>query len=226
MTGYTIGEIPLILKRHPRARSLKLRFDAQKGAALLTLPPGVAERKALQFAEKHHDWIKEQFDISPNAVRLTPGAVIPLRGEELQITHRPQSTPLIHQENNKLIIGGPESGFETRLQNWLRKQARHDILHGVDALAPLLGQKPHHVTIRDTKSRWGSCSSRKTLSFSWRLIMASPKILTYVVAHEMAHLVEMNHSPAFWVIVAKLDPNWKTSRRWLKSEGNRLMMIG
>jgi hypothetical protein len=80
--------------------------------------------------------------------------------------------------------------------------------------------------VRDTASRWGSCSTRKTLSFSWRLIMAPPDILQYVVAHEMAHLVEMNHSPAFWKNVEKMDPEWKKSRRWLKSEGNSLMLIG
>ncbi len=92
--------------------------------------------------------------------------------------------------------------------------------------APQLNHHPHKVMVRDTKSRWGSCSTKKNLSFSWRLIMAPPDILHYVVAHEMAHLVEMNHSADFWKIVDQLDPDWRKSRRWLKSEGNELMLIG
>ena len=223
---YFIGNFPLILRRHPRAKNLKLRFEPKSCSALLTLPPGVSDRKALQFAKKHLDWIKEQYEKTPEAIPLSAGEIIPYRGRDVDIIHNPDRPATVQMKNGQLIVGGPLSGFETRLQNWLKKQARRALNQAVEDFKPALGQSPHKVMVRDTSSRWGSCSSRKTLSFSWRLIMADPEILHYVVAHEMAHLVEMNHGPAFWGLVEKLYPDWKISRRWLKTEGSRLMLIG
>lgn len=223
---YYIGNFPLILRRHPRAKHLKLRFEARSGTALLTLPPGVSDRKAIQFAKKHHDWLRKQYEISPETTSLTHGETIPYQGKDLEIFHDPDITATVHIKNDRLIVGGPLSGFETRLENWLRKQARSALIEAVDRFELRLKSRPHKVVVRDTRSRWGSCSTRKTLSFSWRLIMAHPDILHYVVAHEMAHLVEMNHSPAFWRLVEKMYPDWKESRRWLKTEGSSLMLIG
>ncbi len=224
--AYYIGEFPLILRRHPRAKHMKLRFEARSGSALLTLPPGISDRKALQFAEKHYDWLSDQYDQSPESTPLAAGNIIPFRGQQLNIIHAPDRPAGIYIKNGQLVVGGPQAGFETRLQNWLKKQARLVLNEAVEKFTPMLGCGPHRVMVRDTRSRWGSCSTRKNLSFSWRLIMAPPDILHYVVAHEMAHLVEMNHSPAFWKIVKKMYPDWKKSRRWLKSEGNSLMLIG
>lgn len=226
MAEYYVGDIPLVLRRHPRARNLKLRFEAKSGSALLTLPPGISPRKALQFAEKHHDWIRDQYDKSPPATPLRAGETIPYQGKDFKIIHAPDEAAHVQQSGDRLIVGGPKAGFETRLLNWLRKQARLALNEAVAHFAPQLNHHPHKVMVRDTKSRWGSCSTKKNLSFSWRLIMAPPDILHYVVAHEMAHLVEMNHSADFWKIVDQLDPDWRKSRRWLKSEGNELMLIG
>ncbi|MBL4802746.1 MAG: M48 family metallopeptidase [Emcibacter sp.] len=223
---YFIGNFPLILKRHPRAKHLKLRFEAKSCSAILTLPTGVSDRKAVQFAKQHLDWIQDQYDKSPEATPLGAGEVIPYRGKDTEIMHNPDLPATVQIKDGRLIVGGPLSGFETRLLNWLKKQARRALAKAVQEFEPTLGQRPHKIMIRDTSSRWGSCSSRRTLSFSWRLIMAHPDILQYVVAHEMAHLVEMNHSPAFWQVVEKLYPDWQTPRRWLKTEGSRLMLIG
>lgn len=223
---YYIGDFPLKLRRHPRAKHLKLRFEARSGAALLTLPPGIPIRKALQFANRHHGWLCDQYAASPDITPLRAGETIPFQGRRVKIFHVPETAATIDFKDGMLKVGGPEAGFETRLQNWLEKQAGIALKNAVDICQPHLGVRPHTLTVRDTRSRWGSCSTRKNLSFSWRLIMAPPDILHYVVAHEMAHLVEMNHSPAFWKIVKKMSPDWKISRRWLKSEGNGLMLIG
>jgi len=226
MTDYYVGDFPLILRRHPRARHLKLRFEARSYSAVLTLPPGVSDRKALQFANKHHDWICDQYDKSPLTIPFIAGEVIPFQGHRVTIIHAPDKAAGVTLGENSIIIGGPEAGIETRLQNWLKKQARAALNAAVENYGQHLQRWPHQIMIRDTKSRWGSCSSRKTLSFSWRLIMAPQSILNYVVAHEMAHLIEMNHSPDFWKLVESLYPDWRKSRRWLKSEGQGLMMIG
>lgn len=226
MSDYFVGPFPLILRRHPRAKHLKLRFDPKTCSAILTLPAKISDRKALQFANKHQDWIREQYDKSPDITPLSAGEIIPLRGDDLEIIHAPHLSASIEQKDDRLIVGGPFPGFEVRLQNWLKKQARLALHEAVAIYEPHIRLKPHKIMVRDTKSRWGSCSSRKTLSFSWRLIMAPPHILHYVVAHEMAHLMEMNHGPDFWRIVEKLYPDWKEARRWLKAEGSRLMLIG
>ncbi len=223
---YYIGDFPLILKRHPRAKYLKLRFEARSCTALLTLPPGISDRKALQFANKHHDWLCDQYEASPDITPLTANETIPYRGQTVKIIHTPEKPAKIEVKDGILIVGGPLSGFETRLQNWLKKEAKLALSEAIEKFVDTLGQRPRRLMVRDTRSRWGSCSTRRTLSFSWRLIMAPPDILHYVVAHEMAHLAEMNHSPAFWIIVEKMCPDWKKSRRWLKSDGNSLMLIG
>lgn len=223
---YFVGELPLILRRHPRAKHLKLRFDAKTASALLTLPCGMSDRKAVEFAKKHLDWLYDQYENSPDITPLIADETIPFRGQDVTIIHRANSAAGVHLKEYQLIVGGPGQGFETRLQNWLKKQARIALNNAVEKFTPVLGQRPKKIMVRDTTSRWGSCSSRKTLSFSWRLIMAPPDILQYVVAHEMAHLAEMNHSPAFWKNVEKMVPDWKISRHWLKSEGNGLMLIG
>ena len=226
MSEYYVGDFPLILRRHARAKHLKLRYDARSDSAILTLPPGVSDRKALAFAEKNHDWICEQYDKSPDYIPLEHGEYIPFQGKSVLITHAPNEKATVTHIGDSLIVGGPLAGFDVRLQNWLKKQARIALHQAVDHFEPLLNNRPHRIVVGDTTSRWGSCSSRKTLSFSWRLILASPEILNYVVAHEMAHLEEMNHSPKFWAVVEKLCPDWKKHRRWLKSNGNSLMFIG
>jgi len=226
MTGYYLGRFPLILRPHPRARHLKLRFDARNRTALLTVPPGFPTRKALQFAEKHHDWIKDQDDKSPERLLLIPGQEIPYRGQPVTLTHLPDNRGSVKIDSARLIVGGPQAGFEVRVRNWLEKQARIALQDAVEKFTPRLGQGPKRIMIRDTTSRWGSCSSRKTLSFSWRLILTPGDVLQYVAAHEMAHLVEMNHGPEFWRLVGRLHPDWQSNRRWLKSQGNGLLLIG
>lgn len=223
---YYVGDFPLILKRHPRAKHLKLRYDAKSVSAILTLPSGISNRKAVQFANKHYDWLNDQYENSPETTPLTAGNIIPFRGQSVMIIHAPEKPAAVHLKDGKLIVGGPAVALEMRVQNWLKKQSRIALNEAVAKFGTLLGCRPRKIMVRDTTSRWGSCSSRKCLSFSWRLIMATPDILNYVVAHEMAHLVEMNHSPAFWKIVDSIYPDWKKSRNWLKSEGNALMLIG
>ncbi len=226
MSEHYVGDFPLILRRHPRARHLKLRYEARSESAVLTLPPGISDRKALQFANRHHDWICDQYEKSPPPVPLHAGETIPFRGQLVKIIHRPSAPAGVNVKDNILMVGGSLAGLEVRLLNWFKKQARAIVNEVVEDFAPRLNLHPHRVMVRDTKSRWGSCSSRKTLSFSWRLILAPPEILRYVVAHEVAHLGEMNHGPEFWKLVESLYPDWRKSRRWLKTEGNGLMMIG
>lgn len=221
----TFNDIPLIIRPHARARRLKLRYDAAKGAAVVTLPPGMKERHARNFVEQNREWLTNQMQKSPPSRQLVPGEQIPLRGENHLLVHVPDNPARITVENRHLLIGGRREGFEVRLQNWLKKQARLAVEERAGEMILKSGKKFRRISVRDTKSRWGSCSSTGTLSFCWRLILAPPEVLDYVVAHEVAHLHEMNHSAAFWRVVDELVPHAKKSRKWLRDHGPALMVI-
>ena len=215
----------LYFKKHRLAKRMKLRYDAATDSAVVTMPPRSSEKAARKFAENNIKWLQKQRQSLPEIKKLWPGFSIPYQGKELPINHNSNKSGRVHITNDGIIVGGPLEGLPVRLENYFKKQARLIIEPMAKEMAKETGQHFKRIQIRDTKSRWGSCSSSGTLSFSWRLIMTPPEILRYVVAHEVAHLSEMNHSPAFWHVVDQLVLNAKSSRKWLKSEGSDLMLI-
>lgn len=219
------GNIPLVFKPHVRAKRMKLRYDASSDQAIITMPPRTNEREAINFAKRHLDWLEKQRENAPERIYLYPDYVIPYLGKNRQITHYPDEKADVTITDENIYVGGPTAGISVRLENYFKKQARKSIEPLARTMATQLGTRFRRIQIRDTKSRWGSCSSTGTLSFSWRLIMTPPEILEYVVAHEISHLAEMNHSPAFWRTVDLLVEDAQVSRKWLRTEGHRLMLI-
>lgn len=219
-TGFIIE-----IKRHSRAKRMKLRYDASSGNAVVTMPPRSSERAAKKFAEKNILWLEKQRRSSPLKKLLLPGEIIPFQGVDHLIIHDADKRAGVEIISGEIIVGGTIEGFSVRLENFLKKQARSAIEPMAHNMAHSINQNFRRIQIRDTKSRWGSCSSTGTLSFSWRLIMTPPEILEYVVAHEISHLKEMNHSRTFWKVVDQLVSDAKTSRKWLKGEGQQLMLI-
>ncbi len=126
----------------------------------------------------------------------------------------------------ELLVPGDPAAFSRRVGDHLKALARADLLAAVERHAAALGRRPARVVLRDTTSRWGSCSSRGTLSFSWRLVLAPPFVLDYLAAHEVAHLAEMNHGPVFWDHCRRLCPRSDEARAWLKANGAGLHAIG
>ncbi len=218
-------KFPVLIKRHSRARKMKLRYDPANECAVVTMPPGANEKTAIKFVEQNLIWLDKQKASSPEQIFLSPGSCIPYKGETFIIIHSTDRSGRIQIEDNSFIVGGPIEGFPVRLENFLKKQARLTIEPTAKEMSLLIGKRFGRIQIRDTSSRWGSCSSSGTLSFSWRLVLTPPEILRYVVAHEIAHLKEMNHSPAFWAVVDQMVDNAKSSRKWLKTEGQQLMLI-
>lgn len=212
-------------KTHKRAKRMKLRYDATKDCAIITMPPRSNKRDAHKFASRHISWLEEQRKSAPDRIFLAPGYFIPIEGIPFLVVHRPDNTGSVKMTDFEIIVGGNESGLSKRLENYLKKRARQRIEPLAQEMAQSIGESFRRIQIRDTKSRWGSCSSSGTLSFSWRLIMCPDNIIDYVVAHEVSHIKEMNHSPAFWHVVDQLVDDAKTSRSWLKNEGQALMMI-
>ena len=222
--------ITAIIKPHARSKRIKLKYDAAKGAVIITLPPHVSAIQALEFAEEHEDWIKKQHLKYLNVPAFQAGHMLPFRGKQYLICHDESRAPRIWLEEDKIIVGGRIEGFNIRLENWLKRQAK--------AIIPQITQEFEtklkalyrtkslgKISIRDTKSRWGSCSGRGNISLSYRLIMAPEEVMTYVIAHEIAHLKEMNHSEDFWNIVDQLVPNARPAREWLNHDGQELMLI-
>ena len=220
-----IGGIPLIYKSHRRAKRMKLRFDAISGSGIVTVPTYTSKLEAFRFAGKHIGWLEEQKKASPEKILLMPGNVIQVLGTDRLVCHIPSNPAGVEIINDKIIVGGPIEGFGVRLENHLKKIAREYIEPLALELAQSADVSYKKIQVRDTKSRWGSCSSTGTLSFSWRLIMTPPDILKYVVAHEIAHITEMNHSKAFWNLVDQLVDNAKSARRWLRTDGQALMLV-
>lgn len=161
---------------------------------------------------------------APKPRPLTPGAQISFKGESLQLEHDPVLEG-IHFNGDNLHIGGQKSVWRESLERWLRAQARKAYTEAVEGYATQLGVEPKRIAIRDTKSRWGSCSTSGTLSFSWRAVMAPPPVLHYLAAHEVSHMRHMNHSAAFWAQVAECQSDWALWRDWLQLHGMELMSL-
>jgi predicted metal-dependent hydrolase len=176
--------------------------------------------EALEFARSRGDWLRAQLSAQAETVQVGHGVTLPLEGRRMRIA--PATGRRILAEGPDLLVPGPPDMVATRLQAWLKARARDRLAAASDHYAALLGRRYGRLSLRDTRSRWGSCSAKGALSYSWRLVLAPPEVLDYVAAHEVAHLAEMNHSPAFWAVVAGLMPGHAAARRWLRQEGAAL----
>lgn len=188
------------------------------GRVTLTLPNGVPEQEALDFARSKESWIRGHLNTQPEICVPKIGGHIPVEGQMLRII--PANGRRVSVSGDQIAV--PEQSTTTRLQSWLRDLARDRLAAASDLYADRLGRSYQRITLRDTRSRWGSCSSQGALMFSWRLIMAPPSVLAYVAAHEVAHLAEMNHSQAFWSQVERIHGSYDAERRWLRENGTQL----
>ncbi|MGB0920382.1 MAG: M48 family metallopeptidase [Alphaproteobacteria bacterium] len=218
--------IPLRVKRHNQAKRASLRIDARAGEPVLVLPPRMALKTGLTFVQEHAEWIAERLDELPNEQLFEDGAVIPFIGDPHLIQHVPrQRTPVIHA-GQVLKIGGDSAHLARRLTDFLKAEAKQKISADAAEFAGRANRKPARIQVKDTRSRWGSCTPERVLSFSWRLILAPEFARRYVVAHECAHMVELNHSQRFWDEVERIYGPYKDARKWLDDHGAALHRVG
>lgn len=213
-------DVPLILRRSGRARRISLRISQLDGRVTLTMPNGVPEAEALVFAKQKESWIRGHLEQRQADVPVTLGSEIPVQGVLCRVEQGQGRRVAI--DDGVLFVPGPVDRIGARLKGHFKQMARERLVGASDFYAERLGRSYERISIRDTRSRWGSCSSSGTLMYSWRLIMAPDTVLDYVAAHEVAHLAEMNHSPAFWAGVQNIFGDYKPARSWLKKEGNAL----
>ena len=222
------------IKRVATARRFTLRVRAATRDVVLTLPPRGSLVRAKLFVERHAAWIGTRLARLPVPTPFGPGAVIPIRGIPHEIVHRPGARGTVWIETPdadgapgaKLCVSGQIPFVGRRVQDYLMREAKRDLLAAVSRHTTTLGVSATRLTLRDTTTRWGSCSSAGALNFSWRLIMAPPHVLDYLAAHEVAHLKHMNHSAAFWSVTERLVPDMERAEAWLKVHGVELMRFG
>jgi hypothetical protein len=220
------GSVTIKAKRSRQARRMTLRIDATHDCAILVLPTYVALAEGLNFARSKADWLQDKLAELPERLAFADGAELQVMGRSVTIRHEPGLGARVIEENGELRVGGEVALLRGRVLRWLKAEARRAILPLASERAAMIGKKHKRVTLRDSRSRWGSCSSDGSLSFCWRLVLAPANVLDYVVSHEVAHLVEMNHGPRFWQVVEQIAPHAEEARRWLAENGAALQRQG
>jgi predicted metal-dependent hydrolase len=223
---------PVRLRRHRQARRYTLRIQATTREVILTIPPRGTVKEASAFAQKHGGWIAARLGRLPQAAPFADGVLLPLRGVPHRITHRGGTRGTVWAEvaadgdEPLLCVAGRAPHIDRRIGDFLRREAKQDLQTASRRYADELGLAFQRVTVRDQSSRWGSCSTTGVLSFSWRLILAPSEVLDYLAAHEVAHLIEMNHSPKFWRLVQRICPDHERAKAWLDVHGADLHRYG
>ena len=217
---------------NPRTTRLTLRLvpASKTGESLkVTVPPGTPESEVDAFLERNRNWAAARLSRLPEVTKIEDGAVIPLRGVPHRIMHSGLGRGVVSigmEEDGKVIrVFGDPKFTPRKVQDFLKRQAKQDLTKAVARYSAELGVKAKSITLRDTTSRWGSCSSSGALNFSWRIILAPPEVLNYLAAHEVAHLREMNHSDRFWSLVEQICPDMEPQKAWLRTHGAKLHAV-
>ena len=217
-------DIPLKYKPSLRAKRLSLRLSNKDASLVLTVPPRATASQIKTFLQQCTPWVEKQLQKLAKMISIKPGIEISLHGTVFQCMTDPlRRKPALCQITQTLHL--PPRYKQKELHDFFKKLAGEKLTPYVEMAANAFGQSINKVTIRDTKSRWGSCSAQKMISLSWRLILAPPEVAQYVCIHEAAHLLHMNHSRAFWKTVGELCPAYRTHRKWLKANGQSLMLV-
>lgn len=219
-------DCPVRWNRSARARRVSLRIDARAGQVVVTLPMRAGRRAGMALLTTHAAWVMQRLAALSPPVALAPGAEVPLGGQAHVIRHDPAARGGAFIDGAAIVVSGRPEFLARRVKDLLRAEAKRRIGILAETHAAALGVKVAAIRLKDTSSRWGSCAPDGTLAFSWRLVMAPGWVLDYVVAHEVAHLRELNHSPRFWAHVETLTPNREAAQDWLRDNGPALLRIG
>lgn len=221
--------MPLTIKQHERATRITLRIEPGGRALKMTVPKGLAPREVNAFLDRHQGWLLTKLAKFSTDTGLRDGGEILFRGIKHRIEHtgslRGLTEAALADGKPVLRVSGLPEHLGRRISTFLKKEARADLerlsrMHAGSIKTPI-----RSISMKDTRSRWGSCSSEGNLSFSWRIVMAPPSVIDYLAAHEVAHLKEMNHGPHFWALCKKLCPHMEEAKSWLKRYGSQLHAI-
>lgn len=215
-------EIKII--KSPAAKRLTLRIDAKERIPVLTIPSRCAAQKAVNFVNEHREWIEDNLAKIPVARRFEDGETISILGQNCTICHTPQSRRGTYIEGDKLYVSGDIEFLHRRICDYIKKTARKEFLKLSRQMAKKIGCQVKNVAIKDTKSRWGSCSTLDNINYNWRIALAPEFVILYLIAHEVSHLRHQDHSKEFWQCVKNLFPDCGKGRLWLKQHGKDLYL--
>ena len=219
--------VPVVVRRNARARRISIRVDTANDSIVLTLPTRGSLREGLRFMAEKSTWIERRVADLPPRVPFEAGAVVPVHGRDRVVRHGALHGRAVELTADVVRVPGTPVRLPDRLEAWLREEARRAVGRLARDMAARIHRPIRRITVRDTRSRWGSCSANGNLSFCWRLVLAPPSVLRYVVAHEVAHLAEMNHGPRFWRLVRHLaGEDIDTPQEWLRRHGPALHRYG
>lgn len=219
--------LPVTVRVSPRARRMRLKVDTRTRTVLLTIPRRISRRRALAWAAEHSDWVRQQLAAIPAGAGIAPGMIVPFEGVPHRLDWDPARPRRIERLDGRIVAGGPIEGLQGRVLRWLKARAAETLAAETEHFCARAGVMASKVGVGDPVSRWGSCSSTRTIRYSWRLILAPAFVRRATVAHEVAHLVHMNHGPDFHALVATIlgaDP--RPARLWLRREGATLHRFG
>jgi predicted metal-dependent hydrolase len=206
---------------------MRLVVDPRDGTVRLTLPRRAALGPALKWVETQRRWVEEALARLPAEEKIGPGSAIPFEGEPLHIDWQPGGSRLVRREGDRLIVGGPEEMLRARVLRWLKAEAAQRLDAETRAVAARAGVTVGRVRVGDPRSRWGSCSARGDIAYSWRLILMPPAVREATVVHEVAHRLHMHHGPEFHDAVERLLGRApKAERVWLKAHGGAMHRVG
>lgn len=206
-------------------KRLGLRIDAQKRIAILNVPKFCSTERAVNFAQDHQDWIDEHLQNIPIGKDFAHGDEINFLGKKLAINHDSSLRSGVFCDNQFLYVSGKQEFLSRRVKDFIKQEAHKFLLELSQNKAAQIGCKVNRIVLKDTKSRWGSCSSLNNINYNWRIALAPIEVIDYLVSHEVAHLYHHNHSPEFWQCVLKLCPKAEACRQWLKAKGKELYLI-
>jgi predicted metal-dependent hydrolase len=219
------------LIRHPRARRYTLRVRDARRDIVLTIPRRGTLREARAFAERNLAWIERRLDALPETIPFADGAILPVRGVPHRIVHKPGMRGTVWRETGAfgetvLCVAGAKGHVARRVGDFLRREAKGALTEASRRHAAAIGVTFRKIALRDSATRWGSCSESGSLCYSWRLILAPPYVLDYLAAHEVAHRIELNHSVRFWRLLDRMTPDRRRAEAWLSAQGAALHRYG
>lgn len=218
--------VPLTIRRNKQARRMIVRIDPKTDGVRLTLPWYVAEAEGLNFLESQTTWLRRRLGKLAPRVAFSDGVEIEILGETYRVQSRPDARRGVWLEDGAIHVSGRPEHLARRLSDWLKAEAKKKLSALSDEKAAKIGKSVKKVTVRDTTSRWGSCTYDGSLNYSWRLIMAPPFVFDFIVAHEVSHLIERNHGPDFHRLVDQLTDEAERAEAWLSVHGAALHRIG
>jgi predicted metal-dependent hydrolase len=219
--------LPLVVRKSRNAKRYTIRMRPESaGEVILTLPNFYSKKQALNFIEQSKPWLAKQLAKSIPRLAYAQGMVLPIFGKSYELRHKTSGSFRAWWGDDHLLIHAPMDKFELYVQKSLHQAAKHFLHERTKSYATQIGKTVNRITLRDMRSRWGSCTADGNISYCWRLIFAPEQVADYVCAHEVAHLLELNHSSKFWDIVEQFCPDYSNFRQWLKENGKTLFQYG